>query len=82
MYFLWNRKIINIVLKTEQRLLQTHNGRDGHHMITTKTDYENSTKGSAFLSRSLIVLVSTFSIILSLKSLLSLVKLEKSSKDG
>ena len=54
-----------------------------HHMITML--YQNSSKGnedSTLLRTALSRGISSFSIIFSLKSLLSLVKIEKVSKDG
>ena len=54
-------------------------------MITTEVDYQkssNGTDGSTFLKTGLSYSVSTLFIILSLRSLLSTVKNEKSSKDG
>ena len=53
-------------------------------MITTDA-YQNSSKGkekSTLLRPTLLPAISRLSIIFSLKSLLSLVKIEKPSKDG
>ena len=47
-------------------------------MITTKVDYQNGSNGYLYVTCS----INRISIILSLKSLLSVVKIEKSSKDG
>ena len=55
------------------------------HMITTKVDYQNSSKNigtSALLSMTLPHKIDRLSIILSLKLLLSAIKIENSSKDG
>ena len=54
-------------------------------MITTNVDYQNSSRGiniSVLLSLALSRSINRFHIILSLKSLLSVAKTEKSSKDG
>ena len=54
-------------------------------MITTNVDYQNSSRGiniSVLLSLALSRSINRFHIILSLKSLFSVAKTEKSSKDG
>ena len=54
-------------------------------MITTNVDYQNSSRGiniSVLLSLALSCSINRLHIILSLKSLLSVAKTEKSSKDG
>ena len=78
-------------MKNEQRQLHRHNGIGRYNMmrqnimITTEVDYPKSSNGtdeSTFLKTGLSYSVSTLFIILSLRSLLSAVKNEKSSKDG
>ena len=55
----WNRKFCNIILKTEQQKLYTHNGIYGNHIITTKVDYQSNSGGIdvfAFVTHRLVTL--------------------------
>ena len=72
--------------------LHTHNGIDGYHMSDKTYDNHwcfieitNNSKGneeSPFLRTGFSRAISRLSFIFGLKSFLSLVKIEKSSKDG